>query len=436
MSDETQEYHEVEEVNSNPVTAVIEQALVKANITDAILAELKQRFGSLTINGQDDRDGYRAVKEARLECKNWRVMAQKICKNGRAEALQIQKAWVKKETEITEKIAEVEDRLQLEEDKYNEEKERIKREEREKQEQRTMVRTAQLNKFGATFDGVNFVLGSAVVEGAIVREVDDQMYSSDILPMFQKIFEQNEQERREAAERERQQKEANDKAIKELEERREKERLEREQKEKEEREAAEKIYNERVDQLSEMQFVFVKKENRFKCYHFLIDDASVKSASPDEWNNVIALATEEIAKGREQAEAQKAEEEKQRAEKERLKALGAIRAAELRAFLPTSVDVMPEDAAAWSEEDYQENLKNAKYQHDKRQREKFEREQQEKKDREEKERQEQEAQKSDTAKWNEYIAHVLGKPIPEFRSGWYRKRSVQLRALVEQIKAL
>lgn len=429
----TQEYHEVEEVSTNPVTEVIAQALMKHNVTDAIINKLKQQYGSLTIAGQEDREGYRAVKEARLDCKNLRVLAKKITTAGREQALQIQKAWVAKEKEVIARISEVEDYLQAQEDTYNEEKERIKREEKEKQEQRAMKRTSELSKLGATFDGVNFVLGEAIVEGAIVREVEDEMYNADILPQFQAVFAANElrlEKERKEKEIEQQRIEAE---IKELEERREKERLEREEKERQEKEAAEKIYNERVDQLSEMQFVFVKRENRFKCYHVLIDDANVKNADEQAWKQVIELATEEIAKGREEAERQRTEEENAKVEKQRLMALGSIRMNALAAF---GVDVAAADAAEWTEEVYIAHYDATRAAYEQKKFEKWEKEQQEKKEREEKERQEQEATKTDTTKYREYIAHVLSKPFPEFRSGQYRKKGAHLLSIINEIKAL
>ena len=89
---------------------VIEQALVKENITDTVIAGLQQ-YRDLTILGVEDKAGYKAVDEARKQTKTLRVLAGKICKAGREDAVAIQKAWIAKEKEVTGKISEVEDDL-------------------------------------------------------------------------------------------------------------------------------------------------------------------------------------------------------------------------------------------------------------------------------------------------------------------------------------
>lgn len=96
----------------------IEQALTTANITDKVLAGLKE-YMPLTINGTDDKEGYEKVKAARIVCKNTRVLAEKICKKGREEAISIQKQWIAKEKEVVGQIQEVELHLKNQEDEID-----------------------------------------------------------------------------------------------------------------------------------------------------------------------------------------------------------------------------------------------------------------------------------------------------------------------------
>lgn len=103
----------------------IENALVKQNVTDAVIKKLKESYLSLKINGVKDSKGYELVKNARLECKRIRVLAEKICKVGREDAIKEQKLWVTKQKEIAGKIKEIEDHLQNEEDTYNTEREKM-----------------------------------------------------------------------------------------------------------------------------------------------------------------------------------------------------------------------------------------------------------------------------------------------------------------------
>lgn len=105
--------------------SVIETALAKENITNKVIAKLKSDYMLLTINGLDDKKGFDAVETARKECKSLRVLAAKICKSGREEAIKIQKEWIEKEKEVIGEISIVEDYLESQSNKIKEEERRI-----------------------------------------------------------------------------------------------------------------------------------------------------------------------------------------------------------------------------------------------------------------------------------------------------------------------
>lgn len=129
----------------------IDQELVKANVTDQVLAEL-QTFKSLTIKDVNDKEGYKKVYEARIQCKNTRVLAVKICKKGREEALEEQRRWISKEKEVVGKIEDVEVALQAEQDRIDLEKERLRQEEERKENARIQARVDALAKFNYAVD--------------------------------------------------------------------------------------------------------------------------------------------------------------------------------------------------------------------------------------------------------------------------------------------
>lgn len=104
---------------------VIETALAKENITNQVIAKLKADYSGLTINGLDDREGFKKVEDARKECKAIRVLATKICKAGREEAIKIQKEWIEKEKEVVGAISEIETALEAESDRIKLEEKRI-----------------------------------------------------------------------------------------------------------------------------------------------------------------------------------------------------------------------------------------------------------------------------------------------------------------------
>lgn len=102
----------MKEEQNNPITT----ELAKQNVTDAVIAKLKKDFLPLKIKGVEDKEGYKAVKAARLQCRDVRVLAEKVCKKGREEAIRTQKEWLAKEKEVVAQISEVESYLKKQED--------------------------------------------------------------------------------------------------------------------------------------------------------------------------------------------------------------------------------------------------------------------------------------------------------------------------------
>lgn len=126
------------------VETQVTNELVKNNVTEAVINKLKKDYLPLKIEGINDKTGYEAVRAARIECKNIRILAEKICKKGRESAILIQKAWISKEKEVTGQISEVENHLQNEQKIVDEEKERIKQEALRKEEERIQNRMQKL----------------------------------------------------------------------------------------------------------------------------------------------------------------------------------------------------------------------------------------------------------------------------------------------------
>ena len=112
----------MKEEAENPITT----ELVKNNVTDAVLKNIKTKYLPLKINGIEDKEGYDTVHKARIVCRDLRVLTEKLCKKGREDATKIQKAWIQKEKEVVAEISEVEQYLKKQEDAVDAEKEAIK----------------------------------------------------------------------------------------------------------------------------------------------------------------------------------------------------------------------------------------------------------------------------------------------------------------------
>lgn len=153
----------------------ITTALTKANVTEQILAELNT-FKGLKINGIDDKKGYEEVYKARQKAKATRVLAVKICKKGREEAVAIQRKWVDKEKEIAGQIEEVESYLQSEEDRIDNEREQLKQEAIRKEQERIQGRVKRLLDLGMAFNGHSYTLENCELESNLLPQVTDESF--------------------------------------------------------------------------------------------------------------------------------------------------------------------------------------------------------------------------------------------------------------------
>jgi len=107
----------MEENTETTIVSPIEKALAKENVTNQVIQKLKESYLGLKINGLEDKKGFKAVEDARKECKSIRTLAVRICKKGREDAIQIQKDWIAKEKEVVAEIEIVEGYLESESNK-------------------------------------------------------------------------------------------------------------------------------------------------------------------------------------------------------------------------------------------------------------------------------------------------------------------------------
>lgn len=190
--EETLQHAEVIEIT---LEKKIETALVRNNVTDAVIAQLKAKYGNLKLASLDDKESYLEVKQAKKDCAKLRNLASKVCKEGREEANKIQKLWVAKEKEVIGKIDEVESPLDEEIEKYDKEQERKKNEEIQRQENEYMRRTQLLTKMGALYTEGCFCIGDFSIEANLVKESSIDVWEESMLPKFEKEYQKIEAER-------------------------------------------------------------------------------------------------------------------------------------------------------------------------------------------------------------------------------------------------
>ncbi len=196
------------EIQELSLEKVIESKLVQSNVTEQVLAALKEKFGGMKLKSVDDKESYLELKSASRECGKVRTLTVKLCKEGRERAVKEQKLWIAKEKEIVGQIAEVEDALDAEVAIFDNEVKRKEEEEKQRQEEAYINRQATLTRLGATYTNGSFVLGEASFESALVKGMDEEIWNKSVVPKFQaeydkiqavKVAEEKEKAEKEAA---------------------------------------------------------------------------------------------------------------------------------------------------------------------------------------------------------------------------------------------
>jgi hypothetical protein len=458
---------EVEAVEVNLENTIKDQ-LVKHNLTDAVINELKSRYGGLKLRSLDDKESFLEIKAARKEVRKWGILTEDICEAGRAKAVKEQRLWLSKQKEVLAKIGEVQDPLDAEIKKFEAEQERKELEEKKMRDERWINRQSVLSKLGAIYTEGCFVLNHISYELQLLSEADNEMWEAIILPKYQREFEANEaqriaeenkrkeeldrmrREREEFEEQQRifkQQQEEFAKQQRELQmQREESERQERLRKEKEEREerdrlaeqkrlkdaADEKMWRGRLSQLEDIgwngQFAFDKADDEKPVFTY----EQLIILSDGEFENMKRQYNSEIHKRKEEESRKRQEEEKKKQQELLVEGIRIGRESTLGAI----GYVHNSDLGIMSEEEWDALFQEKNEEYEKRKHEEWLQLERIKEQQAEQRRQEEIAQSDDKTKFGEIIKQLRSVSIHEMKSPAYRKKVAILKEKLEEIYRL
>lgn len=150
-----------------------DQQLKRFELTPKEIAEiLRKKYAGLTISGLTDKEGYRAVSEARSEIRQKRLAIEKTRKALTEDAVAYQRKINSYAKELTELITPIEDHLAFELDKYEAEKERVKQEKAEAEAKRVAELAQMLMQAGCQFDGMKYFYRDMEVPNANLPAMD------------------------------------------------------------------------------------------------------------------------------------------------------------------------------------------------------------------------------------------------------------------------
>lgn len=400
---------EVQEVS---LEKVIETKLVQANVTSQVLAALKEKYGNMTLKGLEDKESYLELKSAAKECAKVRTLTVKLCKEGRERAVKEQKLWIAKEKEIVSEVAVVEDALDAEIKKFDDEVDRKVREEKERQEEAYINRQAELTKMGVTYQSGSFVLGEASFEAELVKGASQDIWEEAVVPKFRVEYEKIEalrvQQEKERTEREIAMKAEQDKLRQEQ----EAFRLQQEEFKKKQdddarikREADQEAENKERSRILEL--VNTRSQvlrglgmgydgSQYDFADIYIHKNSLSSLPEKDWTELVSKTTVEI-KSWKDADAKRQEEK---------------RISDLEAAKQEAIKKEQERAEALRQQQELERIEQERI------------------------KKEQMEQAGDKVKYNDLIQKIQAIKLPEMRSGQYRKKVAAIRLRIDEILAL
>lgn len=428
--------------------------LIKHNYTEEKLKEFEEYLKLDIVD--DDKESYLLIKDKRKEVKAYRVATEKFCKFKREDAVKVQKAWVAKENELSDRMSKVEDYLEGKEKGYEkkiaEEKEARKR----KHEEQLIMRQQALTNMGALYSDGSFHLGEVSFELSVVKESEPDIWEESILPKFKEEYEKVEAERieqemvkqereaeikRQQDELERKQKELAQKeaALKEAQEEQErKEKEEASKKAAEAKAAREAKEKSRCDQLTAIGLRVGMEDGHlyFKGYDSWVSHLDITCHSDEKWDEMITGLTAHVAKKKEEEEQKRLAEIEAQKEAERKMVLGQSRLKALKELGRVPVDATAISLSDLSEEEYDTLYANEKREYEAAKRKMWEVEQEEKRKQEELKKQLELEQAKDKEKWESIMIQIQQVIVYEMRSSQYRKKAMILREKLEEIKAL
>ena len=430
-----------------PIEEQISQELVKHNVTETLIADLKEKYLPLKLKDLNDKETYVLIKDARKECKSLRVLAKKICEKGREDAVAKQKKWIEKEKDVTGRIGEVEDHLEKQEKEFEAEQEKQKALRKRQQEEQLIRRQTQLTNMGALYSDGSFALGEVSFELSLVKECEDDIWAEQIYPKFLAEYNKVEAERLEA-DRKKQEQEAELQRQREEQERRELQLAQREAALREaEEEKERKLFAEakvkrdaemkvRIGQLTALGLTpgFEGDQLYYKGYDCAVSHLDITGYTEEKWNEMIEKMTPHVARMKEEAEQKRLAEIEEQKKIAARNALNKSRVEALKAYDHTTPH--PDVLADMSDVQWEEMLGIVKGTYESKQREKWEAEQAEIKKQDEIKRQQEMDAAKDKERWEDIISQLDKLEIHDMRSGQYRKKAAILREKLEEVKAL
>lgn len=150
----------------------------KFNLPDAAIEALKEQYGSLTVDGPEDKEGYEAVKDAWHKVRSTRTRLEKKGKDIRADFTEINRAVIAEETRLTKLVRPLEDKLYELWKNVDDQKELDRRRAEQAAEEQLQNRVRELLAAGMHSEEGFYVIGGTIsADVATLRGMNEDKYA-------------------------------------------------------------------------------------------------------------------------------------------------------------------------------------------------------------------------------------------------------------------
>jgi hypothetical protein len=161
-------------------TLVQPNQVINYNVSDSAIAEMKANYLPMVINGVEDKEGYKAVVEARKSVKRIRLDVEEKRKELNKDALEYQRRVNAEAKRITGEIEPIEDHLSAQEKAIDAEKERIKQQKEQEEQIRYDLRLKKLLSIGFEWNGAMYQFRDHAMPMHSLKSCSDEEFISFI----------------------------------------------------------------------------------------------------------------------------------------------------------------------------------------------------------------------------------------------------------------
>lgn len=178
---ELQERIDALSIPVDPMTEHFMEEFSAAQVTAAKLAELKAKYGALTIAGANDKKGYDLVHAGRMEVRSYRTAVDKTRKALNEEHQEYIRKVNAEAKRITGLLLEIEEPLDAEETRIDKEIAALKAAKQKEADDRLQARVTALTAVGATFQISELVMMSDMVFDMVLKTATEAWEAREVV---------------------------------------------------------------------------------------------------------------------------------------------------------------------------------------------------------------------------------------------------------------